>query len=184
MKQKAFEACLALIEQEGWKGFSFARAAAYSDLPLSLFQEHFSSPISIMVELFRSIDRKVLETVDPSFEGSIKEKLFEIFMARFEAAQPYKAVFQSFWKDWPDVLPNTPILACQAIASMGWMMEAVGLSQQGLPGLLRVQGLTGLYFLTLRTWLTDDSPDLGKTMAFLDKSLTQLEGVAAFLDTL
>ncbi len=181
MKQRAFEVCLALIETEGWKGFSFAKAAEVSGIPLSVFHEHFLNPIDVMTHLFRRIDENVLKGLPLEDGDTPKDKLFEIFMARFDAAQPYKRVLQQFWKEW---LPSAAPLACQGVTSMGWMMEAAGLSQQGLPGMLRAQGLTILYFLTLKTWLSDDSPDLGKTMAFLDKGLTQLEGMAAFLGRL
>ena len=184
MKQQAFEVCLALIETEGWKSFSFAKAAEISGLPLSVFHENFSSPIEILLELFRQIDREVLNMSLHCDDESPRDRLFEILMARFDAAQPYKRALGRFWEDWGQTLPETPSLACQGVTSMGWMLEAASIGQQGLPGMLRVQGLTVLYFLTLKTWLSDDSPDLGKTMAFLNKGLSQLEGIATFLNRL
>ena len=136
------------------------------------------------MELFRQIDMKVLKTVDIFEDALPRDRLFEIFMRRFEVAQPYKAILKDFWNEWHYFPGELSSVACQGFSSMGWMMEAVGMSQQGLPGTLRIHGLTILYFLTLKTWLSDDSPDLGKTMAFLDKSLSQFEGVAAFLNSL
>lgn len=183
MKEKAFKACLKVIERDGWKGFTFAKAAVESGIPLDVFHKHFSASSDVMIHLFRKIDEKVLKTLDPRPESlSPKDALFEILMARFDAALPYKPVLRGFWKDWILTPNDAPALACQGFSSMAWMLEAAGLSPQGLTGMLRVQGLMGLYLLTLRTWLNDDSPDQGKTMVFLDNGLSKLERAAGLLN--
>jgi ubiquinone biosynthesis protein COQ9 len=183
MKEKAFKACLKIIERDGWKAFSFAKAAQESGIPLEVFHKHFLTPSDVMVHLFRKIDEKVLKTPGLLSENlSPKDVLFEILMARFDAALPYKPVIKSFWQDWILVPNDAPAFACQGFSSMTWMLEAANLSPRGLTGLLRVQGLLALYLLTLRTWLTDDSSDLGKTMAFLDNGLSKLEKMAGLLN--
>lgn len=62
--------------------------------------------------------------------------------------------------------------------SMTWMMEAAGIETLGLRGALKVAGLTGVYLKVLKTWTEDDSPDLAKTMAALDKDLGRAESFA------
>lgn len=183
MKQKAFEACLRVIETEGWKDFSFTKAAQDSGIPLHVFHDQFQSPAAVMTHLFHLIDQEVLKNLD-SYEEDLspKDALFDILMSRFEASQPYKPVLKHFWRDWITSPTEAPTLACHGFSSMAWMLEAAGLSAQGLKGLLRIQGLTTLYLLTLKTWLEDDSPDLGKTMVFLDKGLLKLERAARFLN--
>ena len=183
MKNKTFAACLEVIQEEGWKDFSFAKASQQSGIPLHIFHEHFSAPSDVMIYLFHIIDQNVLAHLE-SYEGSTpKDTLFDILMSRFEAAQPYKSVLKSFWGEWFMAFSEAPAFACQGFSSMAWMLEAAGLSARGLKGILRIQGLTTLYLLTLRTWLTDDSPDLGKTMVFLDKGLLKLERAARFLNS-
>lgn len=182
MKNKAFEACLGVIEREGWKEFSFSKVSQDSAIPLHVFHEQFSSPSDVMIHLFRMIDQEVLKNLE-SYEGlSPKDALFDILMSRFEAALPYKPVLKSFWGDWITAPTEAPAFACQGFSSMAWMLEAAGLESRGLKGILRVQGLTALYLLTLKTWLVDDSPDLGKTMVFLDNGLAKLERAARFLN--
>ena len=182
MKEKAFKACLHVIEKAGWKGFSFAKASEDSGIPLNVFHAQFSSPSEVMTHLFHKIDQEVLKNKGLSSENlSPKDALFEILMARFDAAQKYKKVLQIFWHDWILVPEEAPALACHSFSSMAWMLEAAGLSTRGLKGVLRVQGLTTLYLLTLRTWLEDESPDIGKTMVFLDKGLSKLEKIAGSL---
>lgn len=183
MKEKAFKACLQVIEKEGWKTFSFAKASENSGIPLNVFHAQFSAPSDVMVHLFRKIDDTVLKNLELSTDTlSPKDALFEILMARFDAAQKYKPILRIFWREWIFTPEDAPSLACHGFSSMAWMLEAAGLSSRGLKGVLRVQGLTTLYLLTLRTWLEDDSPDLGKTMVFLDKGLSRLEKAASLLN--
>jgi hypothetical protein len=182
MKKKTFKACLKVIEREGWKSFTFAKASQESGIPLSAFKKHFSSPTDVMIHLFQEIDKVVLEHHVASENLSTKERLFEIIMERFDAATPYKPVLRRFWHDWLYTPDDFPSLACQGYYSMVWMLEVVGLNPRGISGILRVQGLITLYVLTLRTWLDDDSPDLGKTMAFLDKGLSKMEQAAVWLN--
>ena len=46
---------------------------------------------------------------------------------------------------------------------------------------LRAKGLTAIYASAMVVWLRDDSPDLGPTMAHLDKSLRRAERLAMAL---
>jgi ubiquinone biosynthesis protein COQ9 len=161
MKTRELEACLNIIEKEGWKRFSFSKASKDASIPLDLFYEQFSSPSDVIVQLFRLIDQNVLRSLDLHKGLSPKDTLFDILMSRFEASQPFKAVLKSFWEDWMMTSMEVPACACQGLTSMAWMLEAAGLSARGLKGFIRAQGLMALYLLTLKTWLKDDSPDLG-----------------------
>src|SRR5262249_42637473 len=58
------------------------------------------------------------------------------------------------------------------------MLEAAGISTAGIRGALRVKGLIALYGMTLRTWLSDDTPDHARTMAALDRGLQRAERMA------
>ena len=60
-------------------------------------------------------------------------------------------------------------------------MEAAGISTKTPLGQLKVNGLLAVYMSSICTWLKDDTPDLTKTMADLDKGLARAE---AFLYSL
>ena len=55
------------------------------------------------------------------------------------------------------------------------MLEAAGVSSSGLFGALRVKGLAMIYAEAYRVWLGDDSKDMAKTMATLDRALGRVE---------
>jgi hypothetical protein len=63
---------------------------------------------------------------------------------------------------------------------MRWMGEAAGLPMDGLSGLLRTHCIGAAWAATLRTWLADDTPDLARTMASLDRQLRCVERLGAF----
>ncbi len=46
---------------------------------------------------------------------------------------------------------------------------------------LQIAGLTAIYSLTLCTWLRDETRDISKTMASLDRMLTQAERIMEFM---
>ena len=66
-------------------------------------------------------------------------------------------------------------------AAPAWMLEAAGIGSGGLAGRMRAAGLAVVYARAFRAWLEDDSADLGKTMAALDRGLAQAERWASVL---
>lgn len=183
MKEKLFKACLKIIETKGYKDFSFDLASQESGIPIESFYRYFKSSTDVMITLFQKIDQSVLKSFIKSESLTPKDQLFDILMIRFEKAMPYKKVIHRFWDDCLFSPQDAPSLLCQGYSSMSWMLDASGLDNHGLSGMLRTQALLGLYLTTLRTWLSDDSPDLGKTMAFLDKGLSHLESAANILNS-
>jgi len=73
----------------------------------------------------------------------------------------------------------TLMLGAATAGSMAWLLEAAGIPAGGVRGNLRVQGLTAAWLYVMRAWQSDESEDLGGTMAALDRALdraVQAEG--------
>jgi hypothetical protein len=64
---------------------------------------------------------------------------------------------------------------------MAVLLEAAGISTEGVGGLVRIKGLGAVYLATLRRWLGDESEDKAATMAALDRMLRRGEGWLAML---
>jgi ubiquinone biosynthesis protein COQ9 len=62
--------------------------------------------------------------------------------------------------------------------SMAWLLEGAGLSAAGLRGMLRAQGLLGVWLWSVRAWREDESADLSATMTALDKALDRAAQLA------
>ncbi len=178
-KETLIETALKLVAERGWESVTLADIAAANKISLARLHEHFEDKSDILGALGRIIDKKVLEAVDEADpEISPRDRLFDILMERFDALNEYRTglvpILNSFKSD-----PKQAVIALPHLCrSMSWMLEAAGMDTNGWAGALRLLGLTGLYIKTLKVWAADESPDLGKTMAALDKDLGRAESVA------
>ena len=133
----------------------------------------------ILALLGRQIDRRVLEVIgEPDPAEDVRDQLFDILMERYEILNDYRpglvAIMDSFRFD-----PKQALISCPHLCrSMTWMLEAAGEETSGIRGAIKVAGFTGVYLKTLRGWRDDESPDLAKVMAALDKDLGRAEQVA------
>lgn len=173
------DTAMTLAAERGWAGLSLAEIAAEAKLPLSKVYPVFDSKQAILAAFARRIDAEVLaeELNAEEMEEPARDRLFDVMMRRFDALLPYREALANILHDSLrrplQGLAGTPQLA----RSMRWMLEAAGLSGEGLRGALRVKGLSAIYLATLRVWLRDDTADLSKTMASLDAQLRRVEGL-------
>ena len=136
----------------------------------------FASKTAILAAFSRRLDAEILAALDAdATEAPVRERLFDVLMKRFDALNPHRQAIANILRDsCADPLAAICGLAplCQ---SMAWMLEGAGIGSQGPLGLVRIKGLSMIYLSALAVWLRDDSPDMAKTMAHLDKRLRQAE---------
>jgi AcrR family transcriptional regulator len=153
----------------GWADVSLAEAARDAGLPLARVRVRFPSRGAVLMRFGVQADEAALAGAET--EGTPREKLFDIIMNRFEALQAHRdgimALLVALRTD-----PATALLLYGAtLRSMAWLLEAAGVPATGITGQLRVHGLTAVWLYVLRAWERDDSPDLSRTMAALDRAL-------------
>jgi AcrR family transcriptional regulator len=179
-RDRIIDAALALIAQEGWRRLSLAAIAAEAGLPIVQLYRVFPSKPAILCGFSRRIDEAVLAT--PLDGGAAAEaderprdRVFDLLMRRFDALQPYRSALAVLGRE----VPADPVaalgMAAGLLRSIGWMLEAAGISTAGLGGCVAVNLTAAAYGATLRVWLRDDSPDLAPTMAALDRRLRGIE---------
>lgn len=180
IKEKLIDTALNLAAQAGWEGFSLRDLAKEAGITLAQLHECFEDKTDILAAFGRMIDRKVLVSMEVALdaETSPRDRLFDILMERYEALNDYRggvvAILGSFCFD-----PKQAVIACPHLGrSMSWMLEAAGVDTGGMRGALKVVGLTALYLKVLRVWKEDESPDMAKVMAALDKDLARAERFA------
>jgi AcrR family transcriptional regulator len=171
-ESRLVDAALTLAARQGWRTTGLAEIAAEAGLPLQDAYAACPSKEAILAALNRRIDRAAL--AGTAEEGRQRDRLFDLLMRRFDALQPHKAALGAILRDsFGDPLA---LMAMPALArSMAWMLEAAGISSAGWGGRLRVSFLTGLYLWVLRIFLKDESADLARTMAALDRGLRRAE---------
>lgn len=170
------ESLLRLVAAGGWRDLSYAEIAKDAGVSLSEAYRAYPSKGAILTGVGRDIDSRILASLDSDpLDGSPKDRLFDLLMRRFDLLNEHRGAFSGLaWE-----LARTPAegvaLLCQLRSSLAHMLEAAGISASGLRGALRIEGLGAIYAAAMRVWFKDESPDLAKTMAELDKRLGQAE---------
>lgn len=170
------------VAAHGWRGATLSRIAAASGTSLAQLRGMASAPEDLIVRFNRTVDQTVLEGTVPTEGEAPRDRLFDVLMRRLDALQPHRAGVVRFMKELPFNPLLTLMLGAGMNRSMGWMLEAAGLSASGPAGLARIQGLTAVWVYTLRAWSTDETADLAPTMAALDKALDRADQLARTLD--
>ncbi len=174
--QTIIESALKLAAERGWARVGLGDIAEAAGVSLAEMRDHFSSKHAIVAAYAARIDREVLAARDPEMEGRpATERLFDVLMKRFDLLNAHKdgvgAILRSCPTD-PEAILCGPVTLRR---SMRWMLEAAGLSSAGVRGRLRAKALEALYLSMLPVWLRDDSEDMARTMAVLDRRLGRLD---------
>lgn len=174
------DAALDLAAKHAWHKISLADIAAASDLSLAKLYPLFSSKTAIVAAFLARIDEQSLAGRQET-GGTVRDRLFDLIMRRFDALAPHKAAVKSMFAAGPGEALSALCLAPRFLNSMRWLAEAGGVRTSGFLGMLRVKAIAAIYLASLRTWLQDDSADHGKTMAVLDRALRRAETLARSL---
>ncbi len=177
--QHIIDTAMELARDRGWRELSLADIADAAKVPLSQVYATYSSKQAILSAFTRMIDAKVIVEEDPDAgEEPAKDRLFDVIMRRLDALAPYKEALAVIAQDQSRDPLSAACSASRLARSMACMLEAAKLSASGVRGLVRVKALGGVYLATLRVWFKEDSADLPKTMASLDRYLTRIDGCA------
>ncbi len=174
------DAALDLAAAQGWSEVALSAIAKRAGCSLSALRAHVEDKSDILALLGRRIDRRTLDNAgEPDPSVSARDRLFDILMERLDVLNERRAaivsILDSFRCD-----PKQAVISCPHLArSMNWMLEAAGEDTQGIRGALKVAGLTAIYIKTLRVWRDDESPDLARTMAALDRDLSRAGRLAS-----
>lgn len=170
------DAALALAARQGWARTSLADIAAEAGLPLLEVYGQFRSKPAIFAAFLARIDRAVLAGESEPGEKP-RDRLFDTLMRRFDALQPHKDAVRAMLRDGPADPLGALCAAPSFLRSIAWMLEASGIGSNGLRGRFRTNFVAAIYLSVMRTWLVDDTADLMKTMATLDRRLKAAEGM-------
>ena len=143
-----------------------ARAAAGSVTTLILHQ---------LSRLDRQALLESLADIEDAGEVTIREKILESLMHRFEVYAPFKAQIAAL-----DAAARGDLqLGIRLLDSLGQAMRAllrmVGDDLVGMRGEARVRGVAIVAILVAREWQKDETADLSHTMKAIDTRLAQAE---------
>ncbi|MBI3505313.1 MAG: hypothetical protein HY059_10750 [Proteobacteria bacterium] len=169
---------LRLAAGRDWAGIRLADVAAEAGLPMAELMRHATSKAALLAAFGRRIDAAMLaEPVDA--DGSVKDRLFDLIMRRFDALGPHKAAVRNILAG----LGRDPLAALCLVPggmrAMAGLAAAAGVDPRLPFGPLKIKALAAVYLGTFRVWLADESADAAKTMASLDRSLGRLAALTS-----
>jgi|SRR5579862_5939590 len=175
-RQRLIAAALVLAAEKGWRQIAMADIATAAGLSLADAYPLFRSKFALLAGFRRDIDAASLAGAAPSANDSVRDRLFEVLMRRFEALKPHRAALRAILRD--SLGTPAPLKALPGfLRSMSWMLAAAGVPTGGYRGRIATRLAAALYLSVFPAFLRDESSDLGTTMAVLDRRLRQVESL-------
>lgn len=168
------DAALEWAAKLGWRSLNMSDLAEATGLTLAEIHAIYPCKQHILNGLVRRVDEQIFASGDADGDG-IRDRLFDMLMRRFDVLNPLKPAITAIARDsWCDPVAFL-ITGPRMLSSMYWMLEAAGASPNGLIGAARCKVLGLIYANAFRVWLRDDTQDMARTMAALDRGLQQAE---------
>lgn len=167
----ALESWMAVIAEDGWAGATLARVARHAGLPLAAVAEAAPDAWTAIDRAAARADMAALAATPPESDGPMRDRLFDLVMARFDALADSREAHRRLLRE----ARTRPALALALAALTGRaaarLVGAAGLPTTGPGGILRINALAAILADTGRVWLDDPDADLSTTMRRLDQRL-------------
>lgn len=167
-------AALELAGKAPWRETTLTMLADAASRPVSDFYGgSLWEAVDCVEEAFDRAIADNMDELDP--DQSVRDRLFELIMRRFEAMEPHRAAVLAMEAG----VDRDPTLIASAhqrhVRCARWVLALAGLEADGMTGQARAQGLGVIIGQARAAWRGDDAGDFAKTMASLDKNLRRAE---------
>lgn len=170
-EKKICDAALRLAATQDWNDLTLEQIAKAAKVPRVQAKKLFADKDAILPALIRRTGREVAAAVGGPARALTHDRLFEVMMARFDILQSHRAAILGII----NAVRRNPALARAIVPAEAQAMRAMlvlaGFKGTGIEEIFAAAGLLAIYALALCRWARDDSPDMAKTMALLDRSL-------------
>ena len=166
-----------LINDIGWDKFSVEKLSTKENIPVKDLKVIFKCKYSIVDKFSRMIDKSIESKlrIQDFRDSSKKDILFELIMMRFDEMEEFKGSLAKVL----DATKNKPLLISiitqNVMNTMDFFLELSNSYNNYAFDVLKKNFLFLIYSITFKTWLSDNTEDLSKTMAELDKLLSTAE---------
>jgi len=174
LRRDLARAALSLAAEGKWREVTLQKLANAANRPVSDF---YGATVGEAVDCVEeAFDRAIADNIDQLNAGqSVRDRLFELIMRRFEAMEPHRAAVLAMEQG----LDRDPTLLAMAhqrhVRCARWVLAIAGLEADGMTGQARAQGLGVIIGQARSAWRGDSAGDFNKTMASLDKNLRRAE---------
>ena len=152
-RNKAVRAALVLAEQRDWGDVTLPDIARHAGLDLADLRREFACKSGILRAFQSEVDAEVLSKSKPGPDQSVRDRVFDMVMTRFEVMTPYKPALKRIACHLRCRPGEASALACSTLGAQYWMLAGAGAKLDGAPGAVRVAGLTAIYGRVFKVWL-------------------------------
>ena len=175
---------LVLLQERGWHDIALLDVVKGTQMEPAVGLAMMRSKGALLGAWIDRIDALMLAEGAPPSAEDARSRLFDVLMRRFDGLAAQRGALRALRRD----LPADPLallrLGLRLERSMALALELAGISSGGFFGMLRARTLVALEGSLLGTFLEDDSADLARTMAALDRRLRSLEPWANRLENM
>lgn len=165
----------------GWRNVAMSAVAQRAGLALGDVLAQTPTRAHLVARLFDRLDARMLAGVKAlDAADSVRDRLFDVAMKRFDAMNAHRDGIRAIVTGVRFDPACAAVGVCRADRTAAAMLAAAGVSPDGLLGYARIQGMKVILLCALKAWMEDDSTDLAKTMAALDRALARAERLAGF----
>ena len=153
-------------------------AEVETELARRLYQDKLEVVETGLANLDTDLAEMLASDIAEDHISSVREKIFEGLIQRFEAYRPHKAAIRALNAASVSNPKIALIMVNRLNHAMAQLLEVTGGGATGLTGKMRAKGLTGVCLTVLKDWLRDETPDMSETTRLLDQRLKQAESLA------
>ncbi|MBC7767307.1 MAG: hypothetical protein H7124_00820 [Phycisphaerales bacterium] len=174
LRRDLARAALSLAASGSWREATLVKLADAASRPVTDFYGASLGEAADCAE--EAFDRAIADNLDQLSAGqSVRDRLFDLIMRRFEAMEPHRAAVLAM-EHGADRDPTLLAAAHQRhVRCARWVLALAGLEADGMTGNARAQGLGVIIGQARAAWRGDSAGDFAKTMASLDKNLRRAE---------
>jgi AcrR family transcriptional regulator len=179
---QALDAALHLASTRAWREIGLEDIRRAAKIDPAAFSAAFASKQAIVTAVLRRFDAAAIAGAgDAEAEESVRDRLFAILMSRFDAIKPHRRAVRSILSDVPRDPAAALCFGVELGRSMQAMLKAAGASAKGPAAIVVAKGLIAVYAYVYWAFAADETEDLAKTMAALDRALGWAESFAGLL---
>jgi hypothetical protein len=167
------QSALALADKSGWRGLTLEAVAKKAKMKTSEVEKSYPHIWRILAAAVIDLDLATAAQAKGLSDTSWRDSLFEIIMTRLEIANDHKSAYIDALKQ-PQAMPHLAKPFFDSAVDMLKLAKA--------PATLLHAAIFGaVYLAVVDAWKNDDSADMSKTMAVMDKRLGWFEKVAGYV---
>jgi AcrR family transcriptional regulator len=174
-------AALRLVAARGWKHVTLEQIAKAAKIPVAQIKKRFSDTHAVLPLIVDVISAEAFAACGkPSRAASMHDRLFDVLMARFERLQAHRKVILSIADAARSDSRMALALILAQIKAMQETQKFCEPKKKNMCASVTSIFLWGIYTTVFRTWQADETIDMARTMAALDRAL-RYAGKAATL---